>query len=252
MLHNGPLSRREQVFVARAHGGPGALITSFTAAELCGLRGWHRDRVHVLNALGSTGSTRSPVPLQVHRVRNWSVVRRHREGPVHLPRQAFILAASSFEMSRPACGLLAAVVQQKLLSAGTLRHALDDAPRTRHRRSLRLALLDIEQGSEALSEIDFVRLCRRAGLPPPVQQLVRRERSGRRRYLDATWRRRDGRLVVIEVDGALHLSQQRWWDDQHRQNELALADALVLRFPSVVVRTEPDVVVEQLRRALLL
>jgi very-short-patch-repair endonuclease len=116
---------------------------------------------------------------------------------------------------------------------------------------LAAAVADIGGGAEALSEIDFVRLCRRHGLPAPVQQL-RRDPSGRRRYLDATWRRADGRLVVVEVDGALHLAARRWWDDQLRQNELALADALVLRFPSVVVRTKERLVASQLRRALRL
>jgi very-short-patch-repair endonuclease len=58
--------------------------------------------------------------------------------------------------------------------------------------------------------------------------------------------------VVVEVDGALHLVAARWWDDQLRQNELTLADAIVLRFPSVIVRTEPTVVATQLRRALQL
>jgi hypothetical protein len=114
------------------------------------------------------------------------------------------------------------------------------------------AVADIAQGSDALSEIDFVRLCRRFGLPAPQQQTVRREADGRRRYLDATWRRRDGRLVVAEVDGALHLDQRRWWDDQQRHNELVLGDAIVLRFPTVVVRTQPLVVAQQLRRALLI
>jgi very-short-patch-repair endonuclease len=81
---------------------------------------------------------------------------------------------------------------------------------------------------------------------------VRRDRSGRRRYLDAAWRRADGKLVVVEVDGALHLTPRRWWDDQLRQNELSLADALVLRFPSAVVRAQPELVTDQLRTALRL
>ncbi|HEX4727594.1 MAG TPA: hypothetical protein VH298_07340 [Jatrophihabitans sp.] len=112
------------------------------------------------------------------------------------------------------------------------------------------ALADIQQGAQALSEIDFHALCRRHRLPAPDRQTVRREPSGRKRYLDAAWRRSDGRLVVAEVDGALHLAVRRWWDDQLRQNELSLADALVLRFPSVLVRTEPAKVADQLRRAL--
>src|SRR5699024_2097586 len=105
----------------------------------------------------------------------------------------------------PACGLLAAAVQQRRCEPSALRAALGRATRTRHRRILLAAVADIEGGSEALSEIDFVRLCRRHGLPRPIQQRVRREPSGRRRYLDASWRRADGRLVVAEVDGAMHL-----------------------------------------------
>ncbi|HEY3715182.1 MAG TPA: hypothetical protein VGL39_11700 [Jatrophihabitantaceae bacterium] len=76
------------------------------------------------------------------------------------------------------------------------------------------------------------------------------DRSGQRRYLDVMWRRSDGRHVVVEVDGALHLAASRWWSDQLRQNELTLSDAIVLRFPSVVVRTEPALVAAQLARAL--
>lgn len=73
---------------------------------------------------------------------------------------------------------------------------------------------------------------------------MRQDASGRRRYLDATWRRADGRLVVVEIDGALHLIVRRWWDDQLRQNEIVLgADAILLRFPSIVVRTDERVVV---------
>ena len=63
-------------------------------------------------------------------------------------------------------------------------------------------------------------------------------------------RRADGRLVVVEVDGAVHLAVNRWWADQLRQYELTLADAIVLRYPSVVVREEPALVAAQLLRAL--
>jgi hypothetical protein len=107
-------------------------------------------------------------------------------------------------------------------------------------------------GRQALSEIDFGQLCRRFGLPAPTRQAVRVEPSSRRRYLDAEWRRRDGRTVAAEVDGALHLTPRRWYDDQLRQNEVVIAGTIVLRFPSVVVRDEPALVAAQLRRALLM
>jgi hypothetical protein len=251
-LHNGPLTREQQWFVARAHGGPQALLTGFTAAEAFGLRGWQREQVDVLVPLGARCVVGSPVPLRLHRVRDWDSVQRHGQAPVHRAADALLRASATFPSPRPACGLLAAAVQQRIVSAAELSDGLDRACRIRHRSLLRAAVADIGQGAQALSEIDFVRLCRRYRLPPPDQQTVRRERGGRRRYLDATWRRKDGRLVVVEVDGALHLDQRRWWDDQHRQNEIVLSDAIVLRFPSIVIRTQPELVAAQLRRALAL
>jgi very-short-patch-repair endonuclease len=94
-------------------------------------------------------------------------------------------------------------------------------------------------------------LCRLHGLPEPRRQAVRADRNGRKRYLDAEWvRERDRKRVVAEVDGALHLTVERWWEDQARQNEISLDGALVLRFPSIVIRTAEADVASQLRRAL--
>jgi hypothetical protein len=141
-------------------------------------------------------------------------------------------------------------VQQRLVTAAELQLTLAGAVRVRHRRLMRAAVEDIAMGAQALSEIDFARLCRRHKLPQPVRQAVRVDSSGRRRYLDVEFRRRDGRSVVVEIDGAVHLAAQRWFADQLRQNEIALSGALVLRYPSVVVRTEPWLVIAQLRQAL--
>jgi hypothetical protein len=134
--------------------------------------------------------------------------------------------------------VLAATVQQRLARPGDLEAAIANAPRTRHRAALMAAAHDISGGAQALSEIDFARLCRSAGLATPVRQAIRLDRFGRRRYLDVEWRRGDGRRIVAEIDGALHLVAPHWWADQLRQNEIVIAGDLVLRFPSVVVRCE--------------
>jgi hypothetical protein len=250
VLHSGPLTTEQRREVARINCGPRSVFTSFTTAEAFGLRGWERDEVHVLAPAGARSPRLPGLPVCLHRTPNWGDVEIHRARRSHQLAPALVVAASSFADPRSACGILAAAVQQRLASVAPLRVAVERAIRSRHRGTLLAALDDIAQGSQALSEIDFVRLCRRFKLPGPEQQTVRTERNGRRRYLDATWRRHDGRLVVVEVDGALHLSVQRWRDDQMRQNEIALGGALVLRFPSVVVRAEPGLVAEQLRRAL--
>lgn len=251
VMHNGPFSASQRRRIARIHAGPQSVLTAFTAAEVSGLRGWERTEVHVLAPAGTRLRSGWPVPVVLHR-HGRSGVRTINGGGVEILPDALVRAAGTFDGARPACGLLAAAVQQRLVKCLSVRLSLERACRVRHHRELLAAVADIAGGSDALSEIDFVRLCRRHGLPRPLQQRVRPDPRGRRRYLDASWRRHDGRLVVVEVDGALHLLVRRWWDDQLRQNELSLADALVLRFPTVVLRAEEALVVDQLRRALLL
>jgi hypothetical protein len=214
------------------------------------LSGWARDLVHIL----APGGTRRPqlpgIDVRLHLAGEWPAAQLLVGRPIHRIGPALVRAASTFGKARPGCGLLAAAVQQRLVTPATLRQALLSASRTRHRAMLLHAVADIEQGSQALSEIDFVRLCLRYGLPRPEQQTVRIDGAGRRRYLDATWRLPSGRLLVVEVDGAIHLAATRWWNDQLRQNDLALTGALLLRFPSVIVRTDPTMVARQLRAAL--
>lgn len=251
LLHNGAVRRTEAQWLTLLNCGPRALLTAFTAVELLGLNGWQRDMTHVL-VPGGTKIRRVPqLSAVVHYAANWSVVRSERDG-VHAAAPALVVAAGSMNSPRSACGILAAGVQQRLVSADELTAALKAAPRVRHRATLRLAVLDIGQGSEALSEIDFIRLCRRHGLPEPTRQAIRITRQGSRRYLDAEWTRRDGTRVVVEIDGALHLTVTSWQADQLRQNEIVLANSIVLRYPSIVLRTEEHVVIDQLRRALWL
>ncbi|MFN2560049.1 MAG: hypothetical protein ABR571_01970 [Jatrophihabitans sp.] len=249
VLGNGELTHAETWEVAVLNCGPRAVLASFSAAERRGLVGWERDPAYVLAPAG-TRLPQLPIPLVLYRARRLDPAALHRNLRCQRIEPAVTLAARDLPNARTACGLVAAVVQQRLTTVPLLRCAVDAAPTARHHRALLLALDDIEMGAHALSEIDFVRLCRRNGLPGPALQQVRRERSGRRRYLDAEWTLPGGRRVVVEVDGAVHLAPRRWFDDQLRQNELSLAGALVLRYPSVVVRTEEPLVADQLRRAL--
>lgn len=248
ILHNGELTPRQRQRAALINCGPRSALTSFTSTERWGLKTWHRDEVHVL----APGGARDPkLPgVVLHRTRDWGRADVVEARQLHRFAPAAVLAASSFAKPRLACGLLAAGVQQRLVRVADLRAALDAAPRTRHRHEMLVAVDDIEGGAHALSEIDFATLCRTAGLMPPVRQAVRLDTTGRRRYLDAEWVLPDGTRIAVEVDGALHLAPMHWWDDQLRQNELVIAGTKVLRFPSAVVRHEPDLVIDQLRRIL--
>ncbi len=247
--HNGPVSAAQRHAIVLVNAGPRSMLTSFTALEELGLQGWHRDTLHVVVPAGARVRRLPQFPTAVHAVVEWPPPSVTRRVPVHAAAPSAVLAASGASRSRLGIALLAACAQQQLVTAGALEALVRPAGNLRHRAALLAAIGDIGMGAEALSEIDFARLCRRARLAEPVRQAVRVEPSGRRRYLDAEWRLPDGRRLVAEVDGALHLAPQRWWDDQLRQNELAIARSVVLRFPAPIVREGDPVIVDQLRRA---
>ncbi len=167
------------------------------------------------------------------------------------PSRALIDMAAWSANPRTACAILAAGVQQRLVTPDLLRTELAGAGKVRFHRLMAATLHDIEGGSQALSEIDLVRLCRLYGLPEPFRQAVRRDSRGRRRYLDAWWRRADGRVVHLEIDGSVHLNPDVWWDDMDRQTDLAISeDALVVRVAAAALRADPIDVAKRLSRAL--
>ncbi|HZZ95859.1 MAG TPA: hypothetical protein VFE19_02505 [Jatrophihabitantaceae bacterium] len=249
--HNSVLTDEEKGRAVLLNCGPRAALTAFTAAEVRGLTGWHRDEVHVAVPAGARICRPEGIAIRVHWTGNWGAVAGAARNGLALLPYAVVAAAETFPKPRPACGILAAAVQQRLATADDLRVIVRREPRLRHRALLLSVVDDIAGGAQALSEIDFARLCRRNGLPEPTRQAIRTDRFGKRRYLDAEWRLPNGRVVVVEIDGALHLIYRQWWDDSLRQNELVLTGSMVLRYPSALVRCDQATIVDQLVRALL-
>jgi len=106
---------------------------------------------------------------------------------------------------------------------------------------------DAAGGAHSLAELGYLAISRRAGLPEPARQVVRRDAAGRRRYLDLLC---DPWGVHVEVDGGQHIDAAAWWADMKRQNEVWIAGERVLRFPAWVVRERPNEVIAQVRAAL--
>lgn len=164
--------------------------------------------------------------------------------------RASIDAAIRMRSPRSAVGIVAAVVQQRLALPERLSDEIDSAGRVRHRSVIRASLGDIAGGSHSLTELDFLSLCRRHGLPEPTRQMRRRGSDGRIRYLDVVWVLPDGRTVIVEIDGGLHLSERTYWADMSRDNEHNLRGDLVLRFPALALHIDEAGIVAQLRSAL--
>jgi hypothetical protein len=254
LLHNGPLIRKQELWAAILNAGGIAALAARTAANDNGLVGWDAECVEIIVPKGHLVPSGLGVDVKVHESRRFT------EADLHIGRalrqvrieRALVDAASWSRRPRTACGLLAAGVQQGLTTAERLFVELEMAGAVRHRRLLACALVDIDGGAQAMSEIDFLRFCRRHGLPTPTLQAVRRDHRGRRRYLDATFVRADGRLIRVEIDGALHLVVRTYWDDMSRGNELVIGRETVLRFPSYVIHANDAAALDQLRRALKL
>jgi len=252
--HNGPLNAGQTLWVAVLAAGEGALLAGLTAAREGGLRWRASGPLHLLVPDGHRyPDLRRRLPLDMpavvlHRTATLpdSHVRVGRPTRTTMPR-AVVDAAQWARGDDEARSLVAAACQQRLVTPAGVRAVLAVMPRARRRRLTLETLTLIEGGATALSEIDFVKLCRRYRLPAPDLQEQRRDRAGRNRYLDAYWREH---RVHVEVDGAHHMEAGQWEADMLRQNEIWIRGDRVLRFSAWQIRHQADNVATQLRSAL--
>ncbi len=245
LLENGRLTGAQRQWAAVLSASGLVAVTGHVAAERYGLRGFTAGEVDVL-VPRSNGR-----PPRIDGVR-WRESRRFAASdiaqgagvPTVSRGRAIVDAATWTPKPRVACALLAAAVQQRVVPTAALRRELSLSRGTRHIRILRSILADIEGGADSLAEIDFGVLARKAGLPRPIRQSFRLDAAGRRRYLDV-----DFGTFCVEVDGGVHLRPMNYWDDARRQNDLVLGGDRILRFPSIAIRLDEDVVIAQLRKA---
>ncbi|KXK59588.1 hypothetical protein AWW66_23500 [Micromonospora rosaria] len=248
VTHSGPVSAAQLRWIAVLAAGPEAVLGGLTAAEAGGLRGFSTQVVHLLLP---ADRRRGPLPpgVRLHRttrlpaedVLDIGTPRRTR------PARSLIDAAQWADSDARARAVIAAGFQQRLVGGDDLHRVLDRLPRVNRRRLILEIATDAAGGAHSLAELDFLGLVRRAGLPEPTRQWVRRDSAGRRRYLDAyfeQWR------VHVEIDGGQHLDPQTAWSDMRRQNDLWIDGDRVLRFPVWALRAHPDQVLTQLRAAL--
>ncbi|WP_433284597.1 DUF559 domain-containing protein [Micromonospora sp. CA-244673] len=248
VAHNGPVGRTQLRWVAALAAGPAAVLGGLTAAQAWGLRRYESPVVHLL--LPARHQARSLPPwVRLHRtaVLPAEDVLAVGQPPRTMPARSLVDAAQWASTDDQARAVIAAGFQQRLVGGDDVHRVLARLPRARRRELIRATASDATGGAHSLAELDFLSLVRRAGLPEPSRQVIRRDANGRRRYLDvwfAEWR------VHVEIDGGQHLDPRTAWADMRRQNDLWSSGDRILRFPAWAVRHNPTEVLTQLRTAL--
>lgn len=205
--HAGPISEHQRRWIAALAVGRGrvAPLAGLSALAVHGLRGFAARPIHVL--VGAHRRDTDPPPgVVVHRTRHLPVEDRHPGGnpPCTMPARSTIDAAQWARDDRAAATIIAASFQQRLVGLADVEPVLARLPRVYRRPVILAAIADAAGGAESIFEIDFARLCRRAGLPEPSRQVSRTDRAGRRRYRDVHF---DRWGVHVEIDGAAHGGQ---------------------------------------------
>jgi hypothetical protein len=216
------------------------------------IRGFEADEVHILIVRGAKVMAVEDVNVVVHESRRFGAADAVR-GPIaavtRLTRCVVDAAVWTPDIWT-AYRLLVAPVQQRREAADALRRELLAAGRVRHRRALLSLANDLCGGADALSEVEFLRFCRRHALPRPVCQR-RMDSRGRWRYLDASFiRPSDGVAIGVEVDGGVHLLLSVRNDDTIKDNDAVIDRKLVLRYASAGIYADDPRIVYQLRRVL--
>jgi very-short-patch-repair endonuclease len=252
--HNGPLSRKEHLWAAVLVAGPAAVLAGTTALAEAGVHGLRDDTIRILVPAARNRTLLLPrLPYDMPRVR---VTRTRVLPPEHLqdgrpprttPARAAVDAAVWAATSDGARVILAAACQQRRVTPEEIFEVLALRRKLPRHSMIKATTLDIAGGAQALSEINFMNLCRNFRLPSPDQQVRRVDTTGRVRYLDAYWKQW---RVHVEVDGAHHMDAGSWADDMLRQNQTWIKGDRILRFPAAVIRSRPAEVAGQLHAAL--
>ncbi|KAA1418981.1 hypothetical protein F0U44_10980 [Nocardioides humilatus] len=245
----GALTRRQLMWLGVLHAGGESLVGDLSAAEVHGLRNWHRDDVVVWTRRGLDVGD-EPLPgIRFVETRRPLHLMRNRQSVLPLARlEPAVLRFAAYQRStRTAEGVLAAVVQQQLTNPAALLDWVDLMQPLRWSKRFKRALGEIAGGAQSTAEIDVRRMCRSFGLAMPVRQTKRRDASGRWRYTDNDWKRPDGRTVVLEVDGAFHMDVDHWEDDLARQRALTTPDRMIVRCTARELRDEPWAVARDLK-----
>ena len=242
----GQVPRTAALWAAVLRGGPMAMVSHWTAAEVAGLTDRPGQLIHLTVPLSRQASA---IPgVVVHR----SVLAEPARHPVLTPPQTRIehtvldLTDKARRLDE-AYGWITQAVGQRLTTQARLRAAMQQRQRLRWRADLAEVLSADWAGVHSVLEHRYVRDVERPhGLPRGTRQ-DRVQRGGRTEYRDVLYEAYD---VAVELDGrAAHPGDSRW-RDIYRDNAAAAGGILTLRYGWLDVRQRPCEIAAQVAETL--
>ncbi|WP_296603401.1 hypothetical protein [Nocardioides sp.] len=236
----GELTRSQREWLAVLHAGERSMLGGLSAAARHGLTGWDRD---VVTVYVDDELSFEPVDgIRFFRSRRPVDLLRHPRPGIPLCRvePAVLLFAAYQTTPRPAHGVIAATVQQRLTTVERMVEWVDTLRPLRWSKPFKRTLGDIAGGAHSGAELDVRRMCRRFSIPLPDGQRARTDSSGRRRWTDCEWRLANGSVLVLEVDGSSHADVLQTMEDHRRSRRLTTLSRMVVRCSAYEVRHEPE------------
>jgi very-short-patch-repair endonuclease len=227
----GPLSRPAQLWAAVLAGGPGALLSHDTAAELAGLIDVPSADIHVTVPAGRNFVC--PPGVRVHFSIRTEVARHpSRLPPQTTMEQTVIDLAEAANTAEQAISWAIRACARRSTTVDRLRVAFAARKKPRWRSALDAVLVDVESGCQSMLELTYLREVARAHGLPSAQRQVTRARRGGRWYDDVFYA---DYCTIVELDGqAAHPADARG-RDATRDNEAAAAGLWTLRYTTADV-----------------
>lgn len=236
----GALTIEQRRWLGVLHAGPRSMLAGLTAAAQGGLTGWERDEVTVLVDDELSFEPVSGVRFFRSR-RPFGLLVSPKPG---IPRcqlePAVLLWAGYSAAPRPAHGVIAAVIQQRLTTPERMVGWVDLLTPLRRAKPFKRTLGDIAGGAQSGSELDVRRMCRQFGIRMPDRQQLRTDRGGKRRWTDCEWTLADGTTLVLEIDGSFHTEVTQYGADIKRARRITSATRTVVRCTAYELRHEAE------------
>jgi very-short-patch-repair endonuclease len=242
---SGRLCREAELWAAVLRAGPQAVLSHQTAAEVDGFAARPSRLIHVTVPLAQHVAL---VPgIVIHRSGRLEVARHPLRKPprTRVEETALDLAQLAATLD-DAFGWISRPCSKRLTTPQLMFQAMQSRSRIRWRAELTLALADVADGILSPLERRYVHNVERPhGLPAAKRQVVI-TRYPRRQYLDNLYQEF---AIGVELDGqASHPVEERW-SDIGRDNALAAAGILVLRYGWADVSERPCQVALQIGNA---